>query len=164
MSSDSENHALNAVVWSAGAYTIQLPVYDGPLDLLLHLIRRDEFDIFDIPIGQLTSGYLESLKEMRIHGIEPASDFLVMAATLLQIKSRMLLPRPRDEHGEEIPEDDPRADLVRQLLEYQAFREVAEALDGVPRLGRDGFLRPTGQDRPKDPEAELAALDAYPFC
>ena len=140
MTLESEQDTTLAVVWSAGSYTIQLPVYDGPLDLLLHLIRRDEFDIFDIPIGQLTASYLESLKEMRIHGIEPASDFLVMAATLLQLKSRMLLPRPVDEHGEEIPDDDPRADLVRQLLEYQAFREVAAALDEIPRLGRDGFL------------------------
>jgi len=148
------------VVLDEGAYAVHLPGYDGPLALLLQLIRRDELDIFDIPIARLTAAYLETLSGMQALGIEPASEFLVMAATLLQIKSRMLLPKsPR---ADEIAGDleDPRADLTRQLLEYQRFREVASALSERPIVGRDVFIRPVGLERPEESEAPLANLDA----
>jgi segregation and condensation protein A len=151
------------VVVDGVRYAIHLPAFDGPLDLLLHLIQREELSIFDIPISRLTRAYLATLEEMRRQQMEPASDFLVVAATLLQIKSRMLLPRPPglSDIEAETPED-PRADLVRQLLEYQRFREVAEGLGGLPRLDWHLFDRPTGQDRPEDDEEEaLAAQDVY---
>ncbi len=149
------------VVMERGGYAVHLPVYDGPLDLLLHLIRKDELDIFDIPISRLTAAYLDTLEEMRRHGIEPASEFLLMAATLMQIKSRMLLPRPPGLEDVEEGVDDPREVLVRQLLEYQRFKEVARALGGLPWVGRDIFLRPAGQDRPPDEDPELKALGIY---
>ncbi|MCA9537572.1 MAG: segregation/condensation protein A [Myxococcales bacterium] len=149
------------VVVDGGAYAVRLPVFDGPLELLLHLIRKDELDIFDIPISRLTAAYLVTLDEMRRHGIEPASEFLLMAATLLQIKSRMLLPRPPAVDDIDEGLEDPRAALVQQLLEYQRFREVAVAMDGLAMVGRDVFLRTVGLDRPADEEGELAALDVY---
>lgn len=149
------------VVMQRGGYAVHLPMFDGPLDLLLHLIRKDELDIFDIPISRLTASYLDTLEEMRRHGIEPASEFLLMAATLMQIKSRMLLPRPPSLDDVEEGVDDPREVLVRQLLEYQRFKEVAQALGGLPWVGRDLFLRPTGQDRPPEEDPELAALGIY---
>lgn len=153
--------AVDPVVIERGGYAVHLPVFDGPLDLLLHLIRKDELDIFDIPISRLTAAYLQTLEEMRRHGIEPASEFLLMAATLMQIKSRMLLPRPPGLDDVEEGVEDPRQALVRQLLEYQRFREVAVALGALPRVGRDIFLRPPGQDRPPEEDPELAALGIY---
>lgn len=145
------------------AYAVHLPMFDGPLDLLLHLIHKEDIDIFDIPIARLTGAYLKTLEEMRQTGMEPASDFLLMAATLLQIKSRLLLPRPPALDDIEGEGEDPRDALVRQLLEYQRFREVAEALDDLDRLGRDFLLRPSGQDRPRDvdDDGEVSDQDAY---
>lgn len=153
-----------AVTQPDGArYAIHLPDFDGPLDLLLHLIRREKLDIFDIPIARLTAAYLASLEDMRRAQMEPASDFLLMAATLLQIKSRLLLPRPPslEDIDADAPED-PRAELVRQLLEYRRYREVADVLSTQPQLGRDVFYRPAGLDRPAaDADAELAAQDIF---
>ena len=95
-------------------YTIHLPVFDGPLELLLRLIEKNKIDIYDIPIALLTREYLDSLETMKRLDMEVTSAFLVMAATLLQIKSRMMLPKPvRDEEGEE---EDPRLELVERLL------------------------------------------------
>lgn len=150
------------IVIDGARYAVRLPEFDGPLDLLLHLIRREQFDIFDIPISELTAAYLESLEDMRRAQMEPASDFLLMAATLLQIKSRMLLPRPPglDDIEADAPED-PRAELVRQLLEYRRYREVAETLAERDRLGRDVFYRPSGLDRPESEEEDLAAQDVW---
>ena len=152
------------MVVAGHAYAVHLPAFDGPLDLLLHLIRKDDIDIFDIPVSQLTAAYLGTLDEMRRGGMEPASEFLLMAATLLQIKSRLLLPRPAsldDIEGAE--EFDPREALVRQLLEYQRFKEVADALDDLDRLGRDFLVRPAGVDRvaSEGDEGELRDQDAY---
>jgi segregation and condensation protein A len=106
---------------------VKLPAYEGPLDLLLELIKKNEMDIYNIPIAEITRQYLECLERMQELNLDVAGDFLVMAATLLYIKSRMLLPddglAEEDEEGQ-----DPRAELVRKLLEYQAFREVAREL------------------------------------
>jgi segregation and condensation protein A len=103
------------------AIRVNLPAFEGPLDLLLHLIQEDEIDITDIPIAKITRQYLEMLDLMRELDLEVAGDFLVMAATLMRIKSRMLLP-PIIEEFEEL---DPREGLVRQLLEYRRFKEAA---------------------------------------
>ena len=149
------------VALGEGHYEIHLPNFDGPFDLLLHLIRKEELDIFDISISRLTAAYLDTLRMMQRSGIEPASDFLLMAATLTQLKSRMLLPRvvaEADGLGDEL---DPRTALMRQLLAYQAFREVTEVLNEKVRLGRDVFIRPTGQDRPPEEDPELPAHDIY---
>jgi len=123
-------------------YHIEIPqVFEGPLDLLLHLIRKHELDIFNIPIAFLTERYLEYLDLLREINLDVASEFLEMAATLTHIKSRMLLPKPPpdEETGEE--EGDPREDLVRRLLEYQKYKDAAEQFAGMPLLGRDTFVR-----------------------
>jgi segregation and condensation protein A len=122
---------------------VQLPAFEGPLDLLLHLIQRDEIDIADIPIAHITRQYLDHLDLMRELDLELAGEYLVMAATLVRIKSQMLLPSPIcDEDGEEI---DPRADLVRRLIEYRKFKEAAGMLrdregDRLRRHGRGPAL------------------------
>jgi len=128
----------------ADAYRVELPVFEGPLDLLLHLIRKHEIDIFDIPVSLITDKYLAYLEWMRVLDIDIASDFLVMAATLAHIKSRMLLP-PEEGEGDEDAEDelDPREELVRRLLEYQRYKEAADELKDQPILNRDVFIRGT---------------------
>jgi segregation and condensation protein A len=118
-------------------YSVRLPVFEGPLDLLLHLIRINEVEITDIPIARICEQYLEYLTLMGELNLEVVGEYLVMAATLAWIKSRMLLPAERvGEDGEEI---DPRAELVARLLEYQRFKEVATELGERKRLGRDVF-------------------------
>ena len=118
-------------------YSVRLPVFEGPLDLLLHLIRINEVEITDIPIARIGEQYLEYLKLMGELDLELVGEYLVMASTLAWIKSRMLLPAERvGEDGEEI---DPRAELVARLLEYQRFKEVATELGERKRLGRDVF-------------------------
>ena len=107
-------------------YKIRLDVFEGPLDLLLYLIKKEELNIYDIPITRITEQYLEYLGLMEMMDLDVAGDFLVMAATLMQIKSRMLLPP--DPEGVETEQEDPRAELVRRLLEYKAFKEAAEKL------------------------------------
>ena len=107
-------------------YKIRLDVFEGPLDLLLYLIKKEELDIYDIPITRITTQYLETLNLMELLDLDIAGEFLVMAATLMQIKSKMLLPP--DPAGEALEELDPRAELVRQLLEYKAFKEAAKNL------------------------------------
>jgi segregation and condensation protein A len=104
---------------------LNLPVFEGPMDLLLYLIKREEVDIFDIPISLIADEYLNSLQAMEANHLEVGGEFLVLAATLLSIKARMLLPRPELEEGE-VYEDDPRRDLVERILEYKAFKESAE--------------------------------------
>jgi segregation and condensation protein A len=121
-----------------GGYRVQLELFEGPLDLLLHLIKKSEVDITDIPVASITEQYLGYLDLMRELNLDVAGEFLVMAATLMLVKSRMLLPAPE---GEEDEEDDPRADLVRQLLEYSRYRDSAFELGERPRLNRDTFVR-----------------------
>lgn len=105
---------------------VKISAYDGPLDLLIELIRKNEMDIYDIPIAEITSQYLLSLAQMKQLDLEIAGEFIVMAATLIYIKSKMLLPQNKEEDEEE--GGDPRAELVRKLLEYQAFKEAAKEL------------------------------------
>jgi segregation and condensation protein A len=107
-------------------YRVELDTYRGPLDLLLYLVKRNEVDICDIPIAAITAQYLEYLKLLRVVDVEQTADFLVMAGTLIEIKSRSLLP-PGD--SDEEAEDDPRTGLVKQLLEYKRFKELAAALE-----------------------------------
>lgn len=106
-------------------YKIKLDKFEGPLDLLLFFIKRDELDIYDIPIASITKEFLEYVSLIKMLDLEVAGDFILMASTLMHIKARMLLPREIDEKGEEI---DPRADLVRALLEYKRYKEMSEEL------------------------------------
>jgi segregation and condensation protein A len=104
---------------------VHLDAFEGPLDLLLHLIDKNKINIYDIPIARITDQYMEYLSEMEKYNLEVASEFLVMASTLLNIKSKMLLPREEDENGEEI---DPREELVQQLVEYRMVRTLSSEL------------------------------------
>lgn len=106
-------------------YKIKLDQFEGPLDLLLFFIRRDELDIYDIPISHITKEFLEYVNFIKILDLEVAGDFILMASTLMHIKARMLLPREVDEKGEEI---DPRSELIQALLEYKKYKEVSEEL------------------------------------
>lgn len=121
-------------------YAIKLDVFEGPLDLLLYLIKKNEIDIYNIPIALITQQYLDYLNIIKSLNLDLAGEYLVMASTLVHIKSRLLLPVPEEPSDEET-EDDPRADLVRQLLEYSAFKEAAHTLDARPILERDVFKR-----------------------
>ncbi len=126
------------------AFQVALPSFEGPLDLLLHLIREHKVDVFDIPISLIAEKYNRSLAEMAALDLDVAGEFLVMAATLAHIKSRLLLPRTESpaEAGEAAEEQgDPRAELVRRLLEYQKYKEVALKLGEQPILDRDVFAR-----------------------
>lgn len=121
------------------SYEVRIENFEGPLDLLLHLIKKHEMEITDIPIAEITRQYLGYLDTLKSLNLDIAGEFLVMAATLLHIKSRMLLP-PSETEGEE-EEEDPRAELVRRLLEYQVYKNAAEELELRPQLGRDVFVR-----------------------
>ena len=116
------------------ALEIILEAFEGPLDLLLYLIRRQNLDILDIPVAEITRQYVDYIQAMHEMRFELAAEYLVMAAILAEIKSRMLLPRPASEEG---VEDDPRADLVRRLQEYERFKQAAEDVDALPRMDRD---------------------------
>ena len=116
------------------ALEVILEAFEGPLDLLLYLIRRQNLDILDIPIAEITRQYVEYIELMRELRLELAADYLVMAAMLAEIKSRLLLPRPPIEEGHE---DDPRAELVRRLQEYERFKKAAEDIEVMPRQDRD---------------------------
>jgi segregation and condensation protein A len=119
------------------ALEVILDAFEGPLDLLLYLIRRQNLDILDIPINEITRQYVEYIEMLQDTQFELAAEYLVMAAILAEIKSRMLLPRPVLDDGED---GDPRAELVRRLQEYERFKQAAEDLDELPRLGRDFTL------------------------
>ena len=134
-------------------YKIRLAAFEGPLALLMHLIDKNKIDIYDIPIAELTRQYMEYLDGFREFNIEVASSFLVMAATLLQIKSRLMLPRQPKEDGE--GEDEEEDDLVRRLLEYKQFRQVSEVLSEMASFQEKFFAReplavPTTHVPPKD--------------
>ena len=116
------------------ALEVILDAFEGPLDLLLYLIRRQNLDILDIPVAEITRQYVDYINVMQDLRFELAAEYLVMAAILAEVKSRMLLPRPATEEGEEA---DPRAELVRRLQEYERFKQAAEDIDALPRMERD---------------------------
>jgi segregation and condensation protein A len=118
------------------ALQVFLEAFEGPLDLLLYLIRKENIDITDIPVADITRQYVEYIELMQEMQLELAGEYLVMSAVLAEIKSRMLLPRPA---GIEEDENDPRAELIRRLQEYERYKQAAEDIDALPRLGRDVF-------------------------
>jgi segregation and condensation protein A len=143
------------------ALAVFLEAFEGPMDLLLYLIRKQNFNILDIPLADVTRQYLAYVEQIRSRNLELASEYLLMAAMLIEIKSRMLLPVRRSDDGRE-PED-PRAELVRRLLEYEQMKVAAARLDALPVLGRD-FLRAEAavqqSDQPRYPDVEVADLRA----
>jgi segregation and condensation protein A len=153
-------------------YSVALDVFEGPLDLLLHLVKKHELSILDIPIAFVTEKYLEYLDAMTGLDIDVAGEYLVMAATLCHIKSRELLPSPEPleedaeagENGEEV-EVDPRADLIKRLLEYQKYKEAADQLGQRPVVGRNVWSRGTATEDAVgdgvDPDA-IAPLAPFP--
>jgi segregation and condensation protein A len=150
----------------ADSFRIALPNFEGPLDLLLHLIREHKLDIFDIPIALITEKYLESLEKMREINLDIAGEFLVMASTLAHIKSRLLLPRQEAQgEAEAIAEEqnDPRAELVRRLLEYQKYKEASEHLYRQDILDRDVFPRRVAVEKIplSDEEVGLKEISIY---
>src|SRR3990172_6827856 len=145
------------------ALEVFLETFSGPLDLLLYLIRKQNLDILDIPIAEVTRQYMVYVELMQSVKLELAAEYLVMAAMLAEIKSRMLLPRPASEDGEEL---DPRAELVRRLQEYERYRSAAESLDHMPRVGREVHLVVIENDQPPvkriEPNVSLFELmDAF---
>ena len=141
------------------ALQVFLEAFEGPLDLLLYLIRRQNIDVLDIPIAEITKQYVEYIEMMTELQLELAGEYLLMAAMLAEIKSRMLLPRPETEEEEE---DDPRAELVRRLQEYERFKKAAEDLSALPRLERDVLVAnvdtPERQVTTKMPDVTLKEL------
>lgn len=144
-------------------HTVSLPVFEGPLDLLLFLIRRQEIDIYDIPIVQITRQYLDILHRMEKQSLEVAGEFFVMAATLMQIKSRLLLPKdeqiPQTEDDEE-EENDPRWELVQQLLQYRKYKDAAETLRQYIENARQTWFRELGKATQPPAERPLKPVDA----
>ena len=122
------------------AYEIRIDNFEGPLDLLLHLIKKNEMDVYDIQVAEITGQYLAILDTMKDLNLDVAGEFLLMAATLLHIKSKFLLPPSEDEELDD-DEIDPRAELVRRLLEYQKYKDAGNKLDERPRLSREVFAR-----------------------
>src|SRR2546430_16340939 len=126
-------------VWTSPSYKIRLPLFEGPMDLLLFFIKRDELDVYDIPVHHITKEFLEYLRMMQALDLEVAGDFIVVAAELCQIKAKMLLPR--EERVDGIEEEDPRTDLVRRLIEYRRFKEMSEELSAMSEAQRKGYFR-----------------------
>ena len=151
----------------ADDYKVNLDVFEGPLDLLLYLIRREELDIYDIPIEHVTAEYMRFIEDARRLNLDIAGEFIVMAATLMVIKSRMLLPvtRRAAEDGEDEEWVDPRLDLVRQLIEYKKFKDAAVRLERMEALQANSFDygggRPKFEKTAADARGALANLDLY---
>ncbi len=143
------------------SYSIKLPVFEGPLDLLLHLIRENKVDIYDIPIALITRQYLEYLEMLKELNLEIAGDFLVMAATLIHIKSRMLLPV--EETADTLEEMDPRFELVQRLLAYQAFKDAALGLKEKEEDWTGVFGREPAEDDDTSQEEQPALFDVNLF-
>ncbi len=140
-------------------YTFRLEGFEGPLDLLLHLIQKNELDIFNIPISLITEQYLEYLQLMKVLNLDVAGEYLLMASTLLHIKSKMLLPKSSG--GEEEEEEDPRAELIRRLLEYQKYKEAAREMEKRPLLDRDVFIRLVTAEPGEEPEEERVEVNLF---
>ena len=151
----------------ADEYKVNLDVFEGPLDLLLYLIRREELDIYDIPIEHITTEYMKFIKAARELNLDIAGEFVVMAATLMVIKSRMLLPVDRRQSNEDGTEEwvDPRLDLVRQLIEYKKFKDAAIRLETMEALTANSFDygggRPKFEKTAADARGALSHLDLY---
>jgi len=150
---------------TSNTYEIKLPLFEGPFDLLLFFIERDELDIYDIPIAKVTSDFLEYIHQLESMNVEVASEFILVAATLMRIKAKMLLPRPvLDEEGNEI---DPREELVRHLLEYKRYKSVIGQLnkleeERLDREKRGNLMKEIKKlSQTVDVEAELQDLDLY---
>ena len=141
------------------AYEIKLDIFEGPLDLLLYLIKKNQIDIYNIPIALITDQYLQYLEIMRTLNLDLAGEYLVLASTLIHIKSRMLLPQDEEDESEE--EMDPRQELVQQLIEYQSYKDAAVQLDSRPLLERDVFKRGAEihEDTTADRDIELSIYD-----
>ena len=134
------------------ALQLMLEAFEGPLDLLLYLIKKNNMDILDIRVAVITDQYMNYIKLMATEQFELAAEYLVMAATLAEIKSRVLLPRPPDCNEEE--ETDPRAELIRRLQEYEQFKEAAQNIDALPRIDRDIYeVSAEAPEQPDNPEA-----------
>ena len=149
----TQNHEFEAAV---DAFPVRLENFDGPLDLLLHLIKRNEVNVYDIPIALITQQYLDALRLMEQLDLDVAGEFIVMAATLIHIKSRMLLPRPETAAGVEADGDDPRDALVRRLLEHQKYKAAAGLLHEREQV------RAAQWQRPDERVAEIAGEDIEP--
>lgn len=134
------------------AGNVKLEIYEGPLDLLLQLIKSSEIDIYNIPIAQITEQYISYIKSMEELDLEIASEFLVMAATLLEIKSKMLLPKKQALIGDDMVEIDPRQELVERLVEYKKYKEFAERLKGIENTNLIFFKNPEVIDDIEDSE------------
>jgi segregation and condensation protein A len=140
------------------SYKIKLEIFEGPLDLLLYLVKKDHLNIYDIPIAEVTEQYLKYMDIMRLLNLNIAGEFLVMAATLMQIKSKMLLPIEESQEASE-EQEDPRAELVKRLLEYEKFKEIAQNLRERETDQRDVFKRPKSleQEIPEDNQVYFEA-------
>lgn len=143
-------------------YKVRLEIFEGPLDLLLYLIKKEEVDIYDIPIAKVTDQYLEYLEMMKMLDLDIAGEFIVMAATLMQIKSRMLLP-PDEVPEEEAEEVDPRSELVKKLLEYKKFKEAADKLAEIEAATGQQYTRKTEERPAPEIENEDAFFEASIF-
>ncbi len=139
---------------------VNLSLFEGPLDLLLHLIKKNDLDIYNIPIALILDQYLEYLELMKELDIDLAGEFLLLAAEMAHIKSRSLVHQPEEEEGEEA---DPRADLVARLVEYQRYKRAASWLDSRPLLARNVFKRPEALQK-EDEEAALGTVEAEPLA
>jgi segregation and condensation protein A len=141
------------------SYRVKLEIFEGPLDLLLYLIKKDEIDIYDIPIARITEQYLAYLELMQELDISVAGDFLVMASTLIYIKSKMLLPPEPKVDGEEDLSDDPRAELVERLLEYQKFKSAAQMLYSRGEIESACYTRGPLETDSNNPEVSTTLFD-----
>ena len=159
ISGDGEGNPPSAQDAAANPLHVKLAVYDGPLDLLLELIKKNEMNIYDIPVAEITKQYLETLATMKQLDLEIAGEFIVMAAALIYIKSKMLLPVEREEEDEE--GGDPRAELVRKLLEYQAFKEAAKGLGVLEGERGKIFTRQIADYYLSDLEPGDAGIDTF---
>ncbi len=153
---DNTNEAAPASM-SLEEFRAELDIFSGPLDLLLHLIKREELDVLDIPISSITDSYLSAMKAMQMFDINIAAEFLVMAATLMDIKSRSLLPDPIFDEEE----DDPKDELIHQLLEYKRFKQIAVRLEDLAAAQAMTFPRrpPPGETEPREVEVETLLSD-----
>jgi len=137
---------------------VKLEAFEGPLDLLLHLIKKHEIDIYDIHVALITEQYLEYLEMMKELNLEIVGDYLIIAAELGHIKSKMLLPKPPEEDEDE---DDPRADLVRRLIEYQRYKEAAEKFSNLEALDRDVFIRVSQEELQEGNDKQMLKVDLW---